>query len=133
MLAMLYHKYESMQTYLSTLMQSNNIDVKREELLRRSTIPWFSNLAKTDTRNTHLAQSGLMGMELRFKWKDLQRPMGYQHRKKKPKPKVAKTAASGKYSKKVKKTPESMLPVRGLSAAFKLLRNIEKEDTQSDE
>lgn len=114
-------------------MQASHITPKTEEMLRRNTIPWYSNLVKTDERNTYIAASDLMKMRLKFKWGDLQPMPGHQPRKKKPKPKVTRTKPPGKFSKKARKAIEDMKPKKGLSAAFKILRDKEKQDRADED
>jgi len=89
-------------------------------------------MARAEMRNVHLAQSEIMGTAISFKWSALKRIPGRAGAKRRAKPKVSKTKPVGKFSEKARKTPESMVAPKGLSAAFNLLRNKETEDRQGE-
>lgn len=131
----MYHKQEMMREYLGVVLTVGNMKPASEEILRRNTIPWLSELNKAEKRNTKIAASGLMNMVIKMPWNKLQvMPKGGPRRTKKPQPLTTKTKVPGRYSRDDRSVaPKNLIKTGRLSEALKILKQREKEDTEGAE
>jgi hypothetical protein len=92
---LLYHKQTCLLHYLEIALQATDLTPKKEDTLRRATLPWMSRGKTKDVEFSRKALSGLMRKKLKITKIDglMERPAH-----KAPKPRKRRKYASKKFS-----------------------------------